>query len=103
MKHRDKTLISKSEVRSEKVEEIVARLVNPLSSDMDVLRPSLLPGLIHSLRHNLSRKNYGCGRCLKWVEYSKGENRLEKPSDRRRTPVASRSRAAARPALLERQ
>ena len=25
---------------------------------MDVLRPSLLPGLIHSLRHNVSRKNY---------------------------------------------
>jgi phenylalanyl-tRNA synthetase beta chain len=51
------TLISKSEVRNEKVEESVA-LANPLSSDMDVLRPSLLPGLIHSLRHNISRKNY---------------------------------------------
>jgi phenylalanyl-tRNA synthetase beta chain len=51
------TLIAKSEVRSQKPEEIVA-LANPLSSDMDVLRPSLLPGLIHSLRHNLSRKNY---------------------------------------------
>ena len=37
--------------------EVVA-LANPLSADMDVLRPSLLPGLIHSLRHNLSRKNY---------------------------------------------
>ena len=35
-----------------------AALANPLSSDMDVLRPSLLPGLIHSLRHNVSRKNY---------------------------------------------
>jgi phenylalanyl-tRNA synthetase beta chain len=32
-------------------------LTNPLSSDMDVLRPSLLPGLLDSLRHNLSRKN----------------------------------------------
>ncbi|HEX3857873.1 MAG TPA: phenylalanine--tRNA ligase subunit beta [Verrucomicrobiae bacterium] len=51
------TLISKSEVRSAKDEEIVA-LANPLSSDMDVLRPSLLPGLIHSLRYNISRKNY---------------------------------------------
>jgi phenylalanyl-tRNA synthetase beta chain len=51
------TLISKSEVRNVKDEEIVA-LANPLSSDMDVLRPSLLPGLIHSLRHNVSRKNY---------------------------------------------
>jgi len=51
------TLIAKSEARSRKPEEIVA-LANPLSSDMDVLRPSLLPGLIHSLRHNVSRKNY---------------------------------------------
>jgi phenylalanyl-tRNA synthetase beta chain len=51
------TLIAKSEVRSAKDDEIVA-LANPLSSDMDVLRPSLLPGLIHSLRHNVSHKNY---------------------------------------------
>ncbi len=32
-------------------------LQNPLSSDMNVLRPSLLPGLLDSLRHNVSRKN----------------------------------------------
>jgi phenylalanyl-tRNA synthetase beta chain len=51
------TLISKDEVRSVKSGEIIA-LANPLSSDMDVLRPSLLPGLIHSLRHNVSHKNY---------------------------------------------
>jgi phenylalanyl-tRNA synthetase beta chain len=50
------TLISNAECRI-KNEEVVA-LANPLSSDMDVLRPSLLPGLIHSLRHNVSRKNY---------------------------------------------
>jgi phenylalanyl-tRNA synthetase beta chain len=36
--------------------ELIA-LANPLSSDMDVLRPSLLPGLVDSLRHNVSRKN----------------------------------------------
>ena len=51
------TLIGHSEVRGAKDEEVVA-LANPLSADMDVLRPSLLPGLIHSLRHNVSRKNY---------------------------------------------
>ena len=51
------TLIGKSEVRSQEPEKIVL-LANPLSSDMDALRPSLLPGLIHSLRHNVSRKNY---------------------------------------------
>jgi phenylalanyl-tRNA synthetase beta chain len=50
------TLISKIECRLPEA-ELVA-LANPLSSDMDVLRPSLLPGLIHSLRHNVSRKNY---------------------------------------------
>ena len=50
------TLIANAECRM-KNEELVA-LANPLSSDMDVLRPSLLPGLIHSLRHNVSRKNY---------------------------------------------
>lgn len=37
--------------------EIVA-LQNPLSSDMNVLRPSLLPGLLDALRHNVSHKNY---------------------------------------------
>jgi phenylalanyl-tRNA synthetase beta chain len=50
------TLIANAECRM-KNEELVS-LANPLSSDMDVLRPSLLPGLIHSLRHNVSRKNY---------------------------------------------
>lgn len=51
------TLISKSEIRNANSEQIVA-LANPLSSDMDVLRPTLLVGLIHALRHNVSRKNY---------------------------------------------
>jgi len=32
-------------------------LANPLSSDMNVLRPSLLPGLLDTLRHNLNHKN----------------------------------------------
>jgi phenylalanyl-tRNA synthetase beta chain len=50
------TLISREEVRGRQPEEIVA-LANPLSADMDVLRPTLLPGLIHSLRHNVSHKN----------------------------------------------
>jgi phenylalanyl-tRNA synthetase beta chain len=50
------TLVANAECRMPAA-ELVA-LANPLSSDMDVLRPSLLPGLIHSLRHNVSRKNY---------------------------------------------
>ena len=50
------TLVAGGECRMPD-EQIVA-LANPLSSDMDVLRPSLLPGLLTVLRHNLSRKNY---------------------------------------------
>ncbi|MGN6553747.1 MAG: phenylalanine--tRNA ligase subunit beta, partial [Verrucomicrobiota bacterium] len=50
------TLISKAEVKNAKPEEMVA-LANPLSADMDVLRPTLITGLIHALRHNVSRKN----------------------------------------------
>ena len=50
------TLVGNAECRMPNA-DLVA-LANPLSSDMDVLRPSLLPGLIHSLRHNVSRKNY---------------------------------------------
>ena len=49
------TLISNSEFQISNGAAVA--LANPLSSDMDVLRPSLLPGLIHSLRHNLTRKN----------------------------------------------
>jgi len=50
------TLISNTEFQISNVESVA--LANPLSSDMNVLRPSLLPGLIHSLRHNVSRKNH---------------------------------------------
>jgi len=50
------TLISSAECGVRSAECVM--LANPLSADMDVLRPSLLPGLVHSLRHNLSRKNY---------------------------------------------
>jgi phenylalanyl-tRNA synthetase beta chain len=50
------TLIPSAECGARNAELVM--LENPLSSDMDALRPSLLPGLIHSLRHNISRKNY---------------------------------------------
>ncbi|HTL15681.1 MAG TPA: phenylalanine--tRNA ligase subunit beta [Patescibacteria group bacterium] len=38
--------------------EAMVSLANPLSSDMNVLRPSLLPGLLDSLSNNISRKTY---------------------------------------------
>ena len=50
------TLISDAAAKLVTGEALVA-LANPLSSDMNVLRPSLLPGLLDALRHNLSRKN----------------------------------------------
>src|SRR5438093_1147203 len=49
------TLMSKSDVRGAKIEELVT-LANPLSSAMDVLRPTLIPGLLDALRHNLHHK-----------------------------------------------
>jgi phenylalanyl-tRNA synthetase beta chain len=53
------TLIAHEECGVKPEEQV--GMANPLSSDMDVLRPTLLPGLIHSLRHNVSRKNYDVG------------------------------------------
>jgi len=49
------TLISNASAQSPGAGTVA--LQNPLSSDMDVLRPSLLPGLLDALRHNLARKN----------------------------------------------
>jgi phenylalanyl-tRNA synthetase beta chain len=51
------TLISDAAAKLVAVDSLVP-LANPLSSDMNVLRPSLLPGLLDSLRHNVNRKSY---------------------------------------------
>ncbi len=51
------TLISESNVRSGGIASPI-RLEYPLSSDMNVLRPSLIPGLLDSLQHNLAHKNH---------------------------------------------
>lgn len=52
------TLISDAAAKLVVPAESLVMLANPLSSDMNALRPSLLPGLIDSLRHNVSHKNY---------------------------------------------
>ncbi len=52
------TLIADSAAKLVTVGDSLVALSNPLSSDMNVLRPSLLPGLLDSLRHNISHKNY---------------------------------------------
>ncbi|MSU32020.1 MAG: phenylalanine--tRNA ligase subunit beta [Pedosphaera sp.] len=49
------TLVAEASARW--VTEGVVLLSNPLSSEMNALRPSLLPGLLDTLRHNLSRRN----------------------------------------------
>ncbi|HUR45148.1 MAG TPA: phenylalanine--tRNA ligase subunit beta [Candidatus Saccharimonadales bacterium] len=51
------TLISEASAMLAAPAENLVPLANPLSSDMNVLRPSLLPGLLDALRHNLARKN----------------------------------------------
>ncbi len=42
---------------AKRVDAAPVLLANPLSADMNALRPSLLPGLLDSLRHNLSRRS----------------------------------------------
>ncbi|MGZ5567317.1 MAG: phenylalanine--tRNA ligase subunit beta, partial [Limisphaerales bacterium] len=57
-------------------------LENPLSSDMNVLRPSVLPGLLDALRHNVSHKSddvalFEIGRVFSLVDgKTKEERRL---------------------------
>jgi phenylalanyl-tRNA synthetase beta chain len=109
------TLVSKVESRGSSAE--LAALANPLSSDMDVLRPSLLPGLIHSLRHNVSHKNYdvalfevgrvfAAGRSAdSHVRENKSapepaDKAVRAPREERRIAIALTGR---RPALLERR
>jgi phenylalanyl-tRNA synthetase beta chain len=72
------TLVAKEDCRVPA--ESIVTLANPLSSDMDVLRPSLLPGLLNILRHNVSRKNtdvalFEIGRVFTNVNGQMKENR----------------------------
>jgi phenylalanyl-tRNA synthetase beta chain len=70
-----------------------AALQYPLSADMNVLRPSLLPGLLESLRHNASHKNgdvalFEIGRVFVQTEGKiKEERRLGVALTGRRQPV----------------
>ncbi|MBI3191249.1 MAG: phenylalanine--tRNA ligase subunit beta, partial [Pedosphaera parvula] len=52
------TLISDAAAKLVAGADSLVPLANPLSSDMNVLRPSLLPGLLDALRHNVSHKEY---------------------------------------------
>ncbi len=51
------TLIAQAAAEGAAAADTLVPLEHPLSSDMNVLRPSLLPGLIDALQHNLSHGN----------------------------------------------
>lgn len=51
------TLISHTSAKLVSTEENLVLLAHPLSADMNVLRPSLIPGLLETLTHNLHHKN----------------------------------------------
>jgi phenylalanyl-tRNA synthetase beta chain len=52
------TLVSQAHAQLATDPGSLVLLANPLSSDMNALRPSLLPGLLDSLRHNLTRRHH---------------------------------------------
>jgi len=78
------TLISEAAGRLAAPADALVPLANPLSSDMNVLRPSLLPGLLDTLRHNLSHRNndlalFEIGRVF-LINSRQGETKAEGPT-----------------------
>lgn len=68
-----------------------ALLQHPLSSDMNMLRPSLLPGLLDALRHNIAHQNgdvalFEIGRVFQKEGKFKEERRLSVALTGRRAP-----------------
>lgn len=66
-------------------------LENPLSSDMNVLRPSLLPGLLDALRHNLSHQVgdvalFEIGRVF--THHGSADSLVRAPREERRIAIA---------------
>jgi phenylalanyl-tRNA synthetase beta chain len=74
------TLITDSAAKL--VSDNFVALQNPLSSDMNVLRPSLLPGLLDALRHNLTHKN------LDVALFETGRVFTDGPKEERRLAIA---------------
>jgi phenylalanyl-tRNA synthetase beta chain len=69
-------------------------LENPLSSDMNALRPSLLPGLLDSLRHNVSRKNYDVALFEIGRVFVRAGSETGAPREERRVAIALTGRRA---------
>ncbi len=87
------TLIAEASATLVTAPENLVPLSNPMSSDMNALRPSLLPGLLDSLRHNLTRKNndvalFEVGRVFTMVNGQvKEERRVAMALTGQRTPA----------------
>lgn len=87
------TLIAEGAARLTVPPESLVRLANPLSSDMNALRPSLLPGLLDSLRHNVNRRQpdaalFEIGRVFTTVDgRTKEERRVALALTGRRAPA----------------
>jgi phenylalanyl-tRNA synthetase beta chain len=96
------TLISSAECGMRNAESVL--LANPLSADMDVLRPSLLPGLVHSLRHNVSRKNYDVALFEIGRVFASGRDASPKrPDGSAQASLTASPRRASRPYQEERR
>jgi phenylalanyl-tRNA synthetase beta chain len=96
------TLIANAECKTQNA-ELVA-LANPLSADMDVLRPSLLPGLVHSLQHNVSRKNYDVALFEIGRVFAQGRDASPKrPDGPAQASLTASPRRAGHPYLEERR
>ncbi len=88
------TLVGDTSAAQAAPREVIVSLANPLSGDMNTLRPSLLPGLLEMLRHNAHRKEHDValfeiGRVFRL--------RQGKPTEERRVAIAMTG--ARRPAF----
>jgi phenylalanyl-tRNA synthetase beta chain len=88
------TLVANADCGTRNAEWV--KLANPLSSDMDVLRPSLLPGLLAILRHNLARKNNDVALFEVGRVFVRAGSETSAPREERRMAIAlTGARAAA--------
>jgi phenylalanyl-tRNA synthetase beta chain len=79
------TLIGNDKAKLATDAENLIALSYPLSSDMNVLRPSLLPGLLDALSHNLTHSNHDIALCEVGRVFSKQEGELK---EERRLAIA---------------
>lgn len=74
--------------------EKLVRLLNPLSSDLNVMRQTLLFGGLESISHNINRKN-DCLRFFEWGNcyYFDEEEKKAKSGAQKETPLTGRDKS----------